>query len=425
MLVEVTQFFSDTLKANPMLAALAIPLGGYVGFLARNLPRKSFKTVWKLVTVELELSDERKGGFSGQTFSNFGRWHSKSRWGKHSRSLTLSRDFGEEDDGAKVEDHVIPGLGLHFFFMDGRLFWFYKDTMDKSGFDRVINTLIIRTFGRSQKPIRRLIAKVNPPNANETIAVHRFSSYYWNLINRIERHAFDALVLNDKTRADVLRHFDHFVNNKQWYIDNGMPHKITAMFTGEPGTGKTSLIRAIACHFNLNLLVLDLSEMSNESLARAMSSAPRNSMVVIEDIDATTSATNSREGKLSGARDDDEDQGRLTLAGVLNALDGVVPLQSVAVCITTNYPDHLDPALMRKSRIDHIFDVGRLTGENVLVYGQKRYGEGFYIDPATVLPVRGCDLHGAFLEHPDDPEGFVTAVQNINLPKPPLTQLNG
>ena len=43
----------------------------------------------------------------------------------------------------------------------------------------------------------------------------------------------------------------------------------------------------------------------------------------------------------------------MTLAGLLNVLDGVVSPEGMVVIMTTNYPDRLDKALLRPGRADY------------------------------------------------------------------------
>lgn len=46
------------------------------------------------------------------------------------------------------------------------------------------------------------------------------------------------------------------------------------------------------------------------------------------------------------------EKNQLNLAGLLNVLDGVVDTPGRLVILTTNYPEMLDPGLIRPSRID-------------------------------------------------------------------------
>lgn len=68
------------------------------------------------------------------------------------------------------------------------------------------------------------------------------------------------------------------------------------------------------------------------------------------------------------SREDTEEQkvqfrglNRVTLSGLLNALDGVASSEGRIVFMTTNYLDRLDPALIRPGRVDLKEFIGHCT----------------------------------------------------------------
>merc|ERR1712151_121551 len=65
---------------------------------------------------------------------------------------------------------------------------------------------------------------------------------------------------------------------------------------------------------------------------------------------------------VSSSYDGDDD---LNLAGLLNVLDGVVDSPGRIVVMTTNYPDKLDPALIRPGRINKRIHLGFVHGGSV------------------------------------------------------------
>ena len=52
-------------------------------------------------------------------------------------------------------------------------------------------------------------------------------------------------------------------------------------------------------------------------------------------------------------------QSQVTLTGLLNALDGVVASEARLTFLTTNYPQRLDPALVRPGRVDLRLKIGQ------------------------------------------------------------------
>jgi hypothetical protein len=72
----------------------------------------------------------------------------------------------------------------------------------------------------------------------------------------------------------------------------------------------------------------------------------------------------------------------LTLADILELLDGIVEMPGRVVVFTTNYPDHLDGALMRPGRIDVNMEFKRLKRGDVADMYRLWFGEDL---PAEVL----------------------------------------
>ena len=116
---------------------------------------------------------------------------------------------------------------------------------------------------------------------------------------------------------------------------------ITDDFIVTSNTGKTSVARAIASHFGMDVWYLPLADVKKDGdlLRMATRISPR-SMLLLEDIDVFHAATQ---------RDDDSD---LTLSGLLNTLDGIATPHGPLTVLTTNAPEVLDHAVVRAGRID-------------------------------------------------------------------------
>lgn len=129
------------------------------------------------------------------------------------------------------------------------------------------------------------------------------------------------------------------------------------MLYGPPGTGKTSFLQATASKYNLNLCFLQPGDprMTDSGFANALQSAPSDTILVLEDVDAL----------FSSDRKSEQASKALTFSGILNALDGVASPHGQIFILTTNHPERLDAALLRHGRVDYKAEFPHATSEQV------------------------------------------------------------
>ena len=75
-------------------------------------------------------------------------------------------------------------------------------------------------------------------------------------------------------------------------------------------------------------------------------------VILIEDIDCTN---------ISIEREANKEEAGISLSAVLNALDGVNTKEGCITIITTNKPENLDPAILRKGRTDKLIELKYLN----------------------------------------------------------------
>ncbi len=133
---------------------------------------------------------------------------------------------------------------------------------------------------------------------------------------------------------------ERWKNSEKWYRKRSIPWKRGWLLWGIPGTGKTSLAKAIGQYLDLPIHVFDLSGMSNYEFYREwsgmLSSTP--CIALVEDID---SVFVGREN----VRNKNNNMDLLTFDCFLNCIDGVQNTDGLFLIITTNRVEMLDEAL--------------------------------------------------------------------------------
>ena len=209
-------------------------------------------------------------------------------------------------------------------------------------------------------------------------------------------------------KDDVVKRLDFFSKNKEWYKKRGIPYTMGFLFYGAPGCGKTSTIKAIANHTQRHIVSVPLNKIKTAkellnvfyNVRMNYKDIPLNQrLYVLEDIDAADlkdvvgeRGKTEKEGEKKEENEDkdDSDSGidinllqllkssatagpldkwkssKLTLATLLEVLDGVMEMDGRMLIITTNYPERLDKALIRPGRIDMKVKFGLCTVDNIV-----------------------------------------------------------
>jgi hypothetical protein len=128
--------------------------------------------------------------------------------------------------------------------------------------------------------------------------------------------------------------------NREWYMEHRLPWRRGYMLYGLPGTGKTSIARAIGIDLDIPIFAFDIQSMANSDLTSAFEQARQSApcIVLIEDIDSVYNARTSSQPNTQLGTPPSFDL-------LLNHIQGVGSNDGVMVIITTNHLDTIDQAL--------------------------------------------------------------------------------
>ena len=150
------------------------------------------------------------------------------------------------------------------------------------------------------------------------------------------------------------------------------------LLKGYAGSGKTSLIKALAGHIDRSLCLIPLTY--TENMSKALQKIPGESIAVIEDIDTC--------GEIHKRKKENKDVSKeglieptikpvtetnmesmmsrfsnLGMSSLLNAIDGAITIHGRILIMTTNHKEKIDEALLRPGRVDLQMEIGYFTME--------------------------------------------------------------
>lgn len=157
-----------------------------------------------------------------------------------------------------------------------------------------------------------------------------------------------SVILRDGLKEDLRDDILKFLNDESKYTELGIPWHRGYLLHGPPGTGKTSVIKALAADLGLDLWYAPLGDLKEDSsLVDLVRSVRPRGILLLEDVDSYQAAKDrDDEDSTSGFKDG------ISSTALLNALDGVVTPHGLITIMTTNHLDKLDPALVRSGRAD-------------------------------------------------------------------------
>lgn len=250
---------------------------------------------------------------------NLGEYPWVFKDGDQEHTLTIAL----REEGAPVENsNGVPGGGPQYY---ERLTVSHADLA------------VLREF------LRVALTYMRKNDANKVALYRAKSRGYWEQYNTVYAQSLDNVFLDPQTKKSIVSQIDAFVANKEKYIRYGRPYKLNYLLTGVPGSGKSSLVKALAQRYRRPLYILSFSKtLTDDTLIDLMSDLKDDAILLLEDIDAFFENRKAVDIHVS-------------FSCLINVLDGTLNKgNGVITILTANNPDRLDRAMLRPGRIDRI-----------------------------------------------------------------------
>ncbi|CAL5078939.1 unnamed protein product [Urochloa decumbens] len=182
-----------------------------------------------------------------------------------------------------------------------------------------------------------------------------YMSKPWSYVDFDHPTTFETLAMDPARKKEIVDDLDAFRNGEEYYKRVGKAWKRGYLLHGPPGTGKSTMIAAMANHLKYDIYDVELTMVrNNNDLRRILIETTSKSIILIEHIDCSLDLTGERAKKKAAAQLYDPYASTVTLSGLLNFIDGLwSALGSERIVVfTTNHIDKLDPALIRRGRMD-------------------------------------------------------------------------
>lgn len=250
-----------------------------------------------------------------------------------------------------------------------------------------LGRVLARTRGRERKPVTRMLDKWGD----------------WLQLDELPPRDLGSVILPDGQLERIVADVGRWLDAEAEYARRCVPWHRAHLYEGPPGTGKTSVARAVASHHGMDVWYLPLGDLKNDAeLLRVASRIGPRSMLLLEDVDVFHAATQ---------RDDSD--GHVTLSGLLNTLDGIATPHGLLTVLTTNNPSVLDDAVIRPGRVDLVEHFGLADADQVERLICRWYERGA-LTPGMIPKITGvapAEVIEACKRH-DDPAHAIAALRN-------------
>ncbi|KAG6686719.1 hypothetical protein I3842_11G034900 [Carya illinoinensis] len=198
---------------------------------------------------------------------------------------------------------------------------------------------------------------------------------------------FETMGMDPEKKQEIVDDLLNFSKSKDFYARIGKAWKRGYLLYGPPGTGKSTMIAAMANLLDYDVYDLELTAVKdNTELRKLLIETTSKSIIVIEDIDCSLDLTGQRTKKKKKSSEDDdqsaipikdveeeEKSNKVTLSGLLNFVDGLWSAcgGERLIVFTTNYLERLDPALIRRGRMDKHIELSYCSFEAFKVLAKK------------------------------------------------------
>ncbi|GAB67512.1 bcs1-like protein [Plasmodium cynomolgi strain B] len=278
-----------------------------------------------------------------------------------SRHLSLKTQMLSDRNKKTVSFSFLPSIGNHLLIYDKK-FIFIERSREKtmtSDVNRSVpfENIKLSTFIWSKNIFSKILTDaklyVEKKEEGKTLLYKTFGHEWRPFGTPKNKRPVHSVILPEHLSEHIINDLDTFLNSSKWYIEKGIPYRRCYLLHGPPGCGKSSLIAALAGHFDFNICTINVNDvyLTDDRFIHLLATVPPKTILILEDIDfvfttpaATISSSLLGSGNIRTLG--------VSYSGLLNALDGIVATEERIIFMTTNNIERLPSTLIRPGRVD-------------------------------------------------------------------------